>query len=162
MAEAPAKKDIDRRTFMSRSILLISGAITVVMGIPSVLYVVGQSLLKKLEQQWVSLGSITKIETGVPTLFKANITRQDGWITTQEELSVYVITEDRRNYLALSNTCTHLGCKVRWIAEDSKFFCPCHNGVFDKTGAVLEGPPPRPLDQYELKIEDDNIFIKVA
>lgn len=162
MAEAPMKKNIDRRTFMSRSIFVISGAIAVVMGIPSILYIVGQSLLNKVEEKWVSLGSKAKIEIGVPTLFKANITRQDGWITTQEELSVYVISEDGRNYLALSNTCTHLGCKVRWIAEEEKFFCPCHNGVFDKNGVVLEGPPPRPLDQYELKIEEDTLFVKVA
>lgn len=162
MADAPEKKIFDRRAFMSKSIFAISGAIVAIMGIPSILYVIGQSLLNKVDERWVRLGLMTKIETGVPTLFKATVNSQSGWITTEEEISVYVISEDGRNFKALSNTCTHLGCKVRWIAEKDKFYCPCHNGVFDKTGQVLEGPPPRPLDQYELKIEDDALFIKVA
>jgi Rieske Fe-S protein len=31
--------------------------------------------------------------------------------------------------------------------------------VFDKDGKVISGPPPRPLSQYEVKIENDDLFI---
>jgi Rieske Fe-S protein len=90
------------------------------------------------------------------------VTQQTGWITSEEEISVYVVTQDGREYIALSNICTHLGCRVRWITDQGVFFCPCHNGVFDKVGTVVSGPPPRPLDQYDLKIEDDKLFIKAG
>ncbi|MBU4225494.1 MAG: ubiquinol-cytochrome c reductase iron-sulfur subunit, partial [Chloroflexi bacterium] len=110
-------------------------------------------------QEWIRLGSTAKVELGVPTLFKVKVKRQMGWIVNEEELSVYVLTEDGRNYIAMSNVCTHLGCLIRWIAEQDKFFCPCHNGVFDKQGNVVSGPPPRPLDQYQVKVEDDQLFI---
>ena len=99
---------------------------------------------------------------GTPTLFKTTIKRQTGWITNEEELSVYVVTDNGRDYIALSNICTHLGCRVRWITDRDEFFCPCHNGVFDKVGKVVSGPPPRPLNQYETKIVDDQILIKVS
>ena len=42
---------------------------------------------------------------------------------------------------AFSSTCPHLGCKVHWQAEEARFFCPCHNGVFDADGVAVAGPP---------------------
>jgi Rieske Fe-S protein len=59
----------------------------------------------------------------------------------------------------MSNICTHLGCRIRWIADEGKFYCPCHNGIFDRDGTVLSGPPPRPLDRFEVKVENDTLSI---
>ena len=39
----------------------------------------------------------------------------------------------------MSATCTHLGCQVHWDGEAKKFKCPCHGGVYDANGAVLDG-----------------------
>jgi len=44
-------------------------------------------------------------------------------------------------FQAFSSTCPHLGCKVKWVAEDQQFFCPCHRGVFDADGRAISGPP---------------------
>ncbi len=102
---------------------------------------------------------ISKIELGTPTLFRATIERRTGWIVNQEEISAYVLTEDGRDYIAMSNVCTHLGCRVRWVDDEGKFFCPCHNGVFDRQGNVLSGPPPRPLDRYDVQVQGDELQI---
>jgi Rieske Fe-S protein len=48
---------------------------------------------------------------------------------------------------------------VRWIADQEVFLSPCHNGVFDREGKVISGPPPRPLDRYEVKIENNQLLI---
>ena len=72
---------------------------------------------------------------------------------------MYVYTENGRDFIALSNVCTHLGCRVRWVENEENFFCPCHNAVFSQDGTVVSGPPPEPLSQYEIKIEDDQIFV---
>ena len=77
----------------------------------------------------------------------------------EEEVSAYILTEDGRNFVAMSNICSHLGCRVRWISDQGQFFCPCHNAVFSKQGDVVTGPPPRPLDQYEVKVEDGQLHI---
>ncbi len=105
---------------------------------------------------------LSKVELGVPTLFKVTVEEQTGWITNEQDLSVYVLTDNGRDYAAMSNICTHLGCRVRWVADRNQFFCPCHNGQFDKEGLVTAGPPPRPLDRYEVKVEGDQLLIKVG
>ncbi len=61
--------------------------------------------------------------------------------------------------IALSTSCTHLGCKVFWQKDKNRFFCPCHDGVFDPQGNVVSGPPPRPLDSYQVEITGENVFI---
>ena len=153
------KDEITRRDFMKVATLSIGGLIGLGWGIPAIAYVVSPALKSDQAQAWIRLGSTSKVEPGVPTLFKVKVKRQTGWIVNEEELSVYVLTEDGRNYIAMSNVCTHLGCRVRWIAEQDKFFCPCHNGIFDKQGNVVSGPPPRPLNQYQVKVEDDQLLI---
>ena len=62
-------------------------------------------------------------------------------------------------FLALSRTCTHLGCTVPWVAKENKFICPCHSSEFDITGEVISPPAPRALDVYQVVIE--NNIIKV-
>jgi Rieske Fe-S protein len=58
-----------------------------------------------------------------------------------------------------SAVCTHLACAVLWRAEEGRLECPCHDGVFDAaTGAVVAGPPPRPLPKVLLREEGDGIW----
>jgi quinol---cytochrome c reductase iron-sulfur subunit, bacillus type len=154
------ENQIDRRNFLKTAIFAISGLITTVLALPAIVYIVGPALSKNKAQEWLGLGAVSKVEIGEPTLFKFNVQVKTGWITDEHEISVYVYTENGRDYVALSNVCTHLGCRVRWIQDKEEFFCPCHNGVFDKEGNVVSGPPPRPLDRYEIKVENDQIYIK--
>ena len=153
------KDQLGRRNFLAIAIGAIGAVIGVVIAIPAVAYVVGPALKRKTSENWVRLGPTSKVELGTPTLFKTTIERQTGWIVTEEELSIYILTEDGRDYIALSNICTHLGCRVRWITDQGQYFCPCHNAAFDKIGLVVSGPPPRPLDRYETKVEDDQLYI---
>lgn len=62
-------------------------------------------------------------------------------------------------YVAYSRRCTHLSCPVVFQAEKQRLYCPCHNGAFAADdGHVLQGPPPRPLPQIQLQIENGEIF----
>jgi menaquinol-cytochrome c reductase iron-sulfur subunit len=150
---------MDRRQFLKVATWAIGVLIGAGMGIPAVAYLIGPALEQTEEQGWIPLGSATKVELGTPTLFKARIERKTGWIVNEEELSIYVFTDNGRDFLAMSNICTHLGCRVRWIGEREQFFCPCHNGIFDEEGVVVAGPVPRPLDRYEVKVEDGQLFV---
>lgn len=60
---------------------------------------------------------------------------------------------------ALSAICTHLGCTVGWHPEQKCFICPCHQGIYDLSGAVLSGPPPRPLEKLPVKVRDGQVFV---
>lgn len=157
--ESNQKRSFSRRDFMKLTIGALGGLIGLGYIIPAIEYVVAPALAKSQAQQWIQLGAVSKVELGTSTLFKVNISRQTGWIVNQEELSVYVLTDNGRDFIAMSNVCTHLGCRIRWIADKNQYFCPCHNGIYDKQGNVVSGPPPRPLDKYQTKVENDQLFI---
>jgi len=74
----------------------------------------------------------------------------------------YLVCLDDGGFLALSRTCTHLGCSVPWDNERQKFICPCHGSSFDKVGTVLTPPAVRPLDYFPVKIEDGLIRVDVS
>lgn len=62
-------------------------------------------------------------------------------------------------YVAYSRICTHNSCPVLWRPDDNVLFCPCHNGAFSVTnGAVLQGPPPRPLPRIQLQFRGNDIL----
>lgn len=62
------------------------------------------------------------------------------------------------DYVAYSRLCTHNSCPVFWHPEDNALACPCHGGLFSITnGAVLQGPPPRPLPRVLLEIRGNKI-----
>ena len=158
MVEKESPK-ITRRDVMKLAIVGIGGIVGTVLGLPAIPYIIGPAL-KQAADEWIRLGTVSKVEIGNPTLFKTTIETQTGWITTEEQISAYILTEDGQNYVAMSNVCTHLGCRVRWISEENSFFCPCHNGVFGKDGSVVSGPPPKPLERYETKVEEGILFVK--
>ncbi len=153
------KQELSRRNFMQTAIWGIGGLIGLGFGVPAVAYIAGPSLKNQQVQTWVRLGPISKVELGTPTLFTFTLQSQTGWIVSSEEISVYVLSTDGRTFIAMSNICTHLGCHIRWIAEQNHFFCPCHNGVFDASGNVVSGPPPRPLTRYDVKVDSGELFV---
>ncbi len=68
------------------------------------------------------------------------------------------------DFVALSSTCPHLGCQVRFEPQNHRFFCPCHNGTFDPEGRATGGPPfeaGQSLPRYELRIDRGLLFIRV-
>jgi cytochrome b6-f complex iron-sulfur subunit len=68
------------------------------------------------------------------------------------------------DFVALSSVCPHLGCQVHWQAHDQRFFCPCHNGIFDPGGRALSGPPAdagQSLSRYPLRMEGELLMIEV-
>jgi Rieske Fe-S protein len=63
------------------------------------------------------------------------------------------------DYRALSAICTHLNCTVQYRAREQDIWCACHNGVYDLSGRNLSGPPPRPLELYEVHVRGDEIVV---
>lgn len=153
------EKKVSRKEFLSVVTFAIGGLITAVLGIPAIAYIIAPARKRNGQENWIRLGSTSKVEIGTPTLFKTNVEHQTGWITSEEELSFYILTDNGRDFIAMSNICTHLGCRVRWIADKELFFCPCHNAEYDKEGNVLAGPPPRPLNRYDVKVENDELYV---
>jgi cytochrome b6-f complex iron-sulfur subunit len=63
--------------------------------------------------------------------------------------------DGRRQIYALSAACTHLGCITLWLDAEQCFRCPCHGSRFTPDGINHEGPAPRPLERYAIRLLDD-------
>jgi len=62
-------------------------------------------------------------------------------------------------FVAYSQKCTHLSCAVFYQPEQTRLYCPCHDGVFSPaTGGPISGPPDRPLPRITLAIQGDTIY----
>jgi cytochrome b6-f complex iron-sulfur subunit len=63
------------------------------------------------------------------------------------------------NYSAFSAVCTHLNCTVQYRSRDHDIWCACHNGVYNLQGGNVSGPPPRPLEQFEVHVRGKEIVV---
>jgi thiosulfate dehydrogenase [quinone] large subunit len=68
----------------------------------------------------------------------------------------WLVHEADGSFHAFSAVCTHAGCTVS--VNGSNFVCPCHGGAYSvTTGAVLAGPPPRPLSPLRVEVVNGDV-----
>lgn len=79
-------------------------------------------------------------------------------VTYVEDGRIFVFNSEG-GFHAISAACTHLGCTINWVQERGRFECPCHGSVFSADGEVIQGPAPRALDWYELKLEQGRLVV---
>jgi Rieske Fe-S protein len=63
------------------------------------------------------------------------------------------------DYRAMSAVCTHLNCTVQYRSDVREVWCACHNGFYDLNGRNVAGPPPRPLDSYDVHVNGDDVVV---
>ena len=90
-----------------------------------------------------------------------------GTVTYFSEQRFY-LSRVESGFLALYRKCTHLGCVIPWLTDETseddlaakgRFNCPCHGGIFNRYGVVHSGPPPRPLDLFPISIEKGEVIV---
>jgi len=83
-----------------------------------------------------------------------------GEVVPVNDEPAIIVNSEVGGIKAYSAICTHLGCVVYWHEQRQVVQCPCHDGRFNPlNGAVISGPPPRPLPSYELKIVNGEVYI---
>lgn len=70
-----------------------------------------------------------------------------------------LINTQEGELISFSAVCTHLTCTVFYESDSETILCPCHNGKFDLSGNVISGPPPSPLESYNVEISGDDIIV---
>jgi len=152
---------ISRREFIKGATAIIGGMITVVIGLPTIAYLIDPALKESAKEAWIPIGKLADIPIGKPSPFSFTRVQVNGWERTSTSHGGFVIrkSEDPKDLLILNSRCTHLGCTVNWKDEANAFLCPCHDAKFDATGKVLGGPPPRPLDRFaEFRVSEDGVL----
>lgn len=85
-----------------------------------------------------------------------------GTVTAVPQGQFHLACLSDGSFLALSKSCTHLGCSVPWDEDKKKFICPCHGSTFDLYGSVLTAPALRPLDYFPVLIENGLVRVDVS
>ena len=62
-------------------------------------------------------------------------------------------------YRAVSAVCTHLNCTVQYREDLHQIWCACHNGLYDVEGRNVSGPPPRPLEVFEVHVQGEDVVV---
>ncbi len=60
---------------------------------------------------------------------------------------------------AFSAVCTHLNCTVQYREDARVIWCACHNGTYDLNGVVVSGPPPKPLEEFQVRLRGEDVVI---
>jgi Rieske Fe-S protein len=75
---------------------------------------------------------------------------------TQPAIVIRLASGELRAFTA---TCTHLSCTVQYRPDLHQIWCACHNGHYDLAGRNVAGPPPRPLQSFEVNVRDNEIIL---
>lgn len=132
---------LDRRRFLNRLWLAIGG----VAALESL--VVVASFMKPRPRGDAAQDVDRVVEAGLVYDFAP------GSVTAFVQGRFYLSRLEDGGFLALSRSCTHLGCSVPWDDDEQRFVCPCHASAFDRKGDVLQPPAPRAMDLFEVAIE---------
>lgn len=143
---APAKQepaDDSRREFMSLGFWMV-GLVSLLWTLVTVKFMFPNVLREPP----------SKFKVGLPDAFPA------GQVQTKfkAQFGVWIANAEfngQQEIYALKSVCTHLGCTPNWLEAEQKFKCPCHGSGFYMDGINFEGPAPRPLERYAIRIAAD-------
>jgi Rieske Fe-S protein len=128
---------------------ILAGGVTAFLG--AVLYPIFAYLnppkQAEVEVSNVKVGKLSEME------------KESGKIIKFGTKPVILIRTANDELRAFSATCTHLDCTVQFRKDFGMIWCACHNGKYDLNGRNISGPPPRPLDEFRVVIQGDEILI---
>lgn len=161
-ASDAAAPRVARRRFLQIVSGIGAGISAALIGVPVIRAFITPALSAPPKNDWLKVtDDIALLDVGTPIRLNVVVTEQDAWIESRTVKTVWLFTEDGEKFTAYSGRCTHLGCGFVYDKDADDFTCPCHKGHFDvRTGKVLAGPPPRPLDRLEVDIRDSAVYVK--
>lgn len=145
--EASATQDSSRRDFLNWFLGTTAGAFFL-----SVLYPLSRYLIPPKAEESTAHTVTLAIK---PQEVKAN----SGQIFRFGSQPAILVNTPAGELKAFAAGCTHLACIVQYRSDISHIWCACHNGHFDLNGKNIEGPPPRPLEEYTVNVKADQIVV---
>jgi menaquinol-cytochrome c reductase iron-sulfur subunit len=148
----------DRRGFFLTIVYGLWAAMAAALSLPAAIYLLLPPKLRR-DTEWTDAGDVTKMvkDSPVEMVFRRN--RTDGWRVLSEKSTAWAVKLDNGEIIALAPQCTHLGCAYHWDEPKKQFLCPCHTSVFSIDGKVISGPAPRPLDRFNVKVENNKLML---
>lgn len=158
------KQQVSRRQFLNYSLTGLGGFMAAGMLVPMLRFAVDPVLQTSADE-----GGLTNVSLSVdditeePQRVDWEVEQVDGWYESNVNRTAWVFKDENGDIQAFSPVCKHLGCFVSWEGSDKypgEFFCPCHDGRYEKDGTNIPGSPPlAPLDVYEQEVKDGMLYL---
>ncbi|MEC2070835.1 ubiquinol-cytochrome c reductase iron-sulfur subunit [Alkalihalophilus marmarensis] len=152
---------VSRRQFLTYTLTGVGGFMAAGMLMPMARFALDPALKAGTESEYQPVCYLEEL-TEEPQKFAFSFEQQDAWYESEVTREAYIFIRGNE-VTALSPTCTHLGCTVSYGSNDDhpeRFYCPCHFGMFEKDGINVPGTPPqRPLDVYDVLVEDGKVYL---
>ena len=134
---------LNRREFLNLAWLASLGFLTLSIGGVFVLF----GMPRFREGEFGGVFTVGNVAGDVPAVdtTPVNYPKVKFWLSNTPE-----------GLLALYKVCPHLGCLYAWNDQEFKFICPCHGSQYQHDGTYIQGPAPRSLDRFVIRIEDEN------
>jgi menaquinol-cytochrome c reductase iron-sulfur subunit len=154
---------VSRRQFLNYCLTGVGGFLAAGMLAPMIKFAVDPALKKgEAAGNMVPVANEADI-TAEPQNIPFTAKTKDAWLGEQETGYTAWVYKEGGQIIAISPICKHLGCTVGWKNDPQKqnrFFCPCHNGLYEKNGLNVPGTPPmKPLDTYQVEVKDGKVLI---
>ena len=148
----------NRRSFLAR--FVIGGSALIGAGLAGLAGLVAAPRKQAESGRWRTAVAPGRTPSAFPHTAVLTERHEDGWYQTSRQTVVF-IDKQGGEITAMSATCSHLGCTVKWEPSASHFKCPCHGGVYDRAGNVVSGPPPQPLAKLAVRVNPQTSAIEV-
>jgi Rieske Fe-S protein len=152
---------LTRRALFSGGAMAAGGIAGAAIILPAVGFALGP-VFDQVEEVWQDAGPIADFS---PDDYTPKVLTLDSTVGEAGKTTVYIrkgntaLDENESEVIAISTRCAHLGCPVRWVSPAQRFVCPCHGGVYNAKGEVEGGPPVRPLDRFETRVQNGTVQI---
>ena len=145
-----------RRRALSVAVQAIGGVAGAAVVLPAVGFALAP-VFDEEEEIWTPVGPPDDFD---PATYKAAVITIVEDVGETGKTTAYIrrgsteLGENPEDFVAVSNRCAHAGCPTRFVEAAGNFICPCHGGVYDFQGKVIGGPPVRPLDRFQTRVEN--------
>lgn len=140
-------RDISRGRFLDWFLGSTLGGFTLAVMYPAMRYLVPPKIAE------------STVSSVVVQLNPAEIASNSGQIFKFGSKAGILIRTPGGELRAFSARCTHLDCTVQYRDDLSHIWCACHNGHYDLAGRNIAGPPPSPLEAYDVNERGDQIVV---
>jgi Rieske Fe-S protein len=76
----------------------------------------------------------------------SKVLKEGGFIIEPD----FILFDTAIEPIAVSRTCTHLGCKLNYHELEGMLICPCHKSRFGKDGKRISGPARLDLPTFRV------------
>ncbi len=156
---------VTRRRLFTGGAMAAGGVASAAFGLPALGFAVGPMFEDETPDRFQDVGPEADFNPQTYVSKVITLVAQD--VGEAGKTTIYVRRSDperdrdklKQPYVAISTRCAHLGCPVRYVQASERFICPCHGGVYGFDGKVEGGPPVRPLDRFETRVENGRVLV---